>query len=90
MALPILRPVRRRQGGDDVVTAADLIRSGACTSACIAAVTGTNRCTCPCAGEHHGLLSRADISALIDARRHGLHRLTDGEIVAGDYLEVSA
>lgn len=64
------------------MTAADLIRAGACTSACIAATTAAIRCTCPCTGEFHGLLAGAHLDGLLEARHRGLHRLGDDEIVA--------
>jgi hypothetical protein len=64
-----------------VTTAAEFIREGCCTSACLAAITEPGRCSCPCGGEFHGLLSGADLTALLDGRRLGLHRLTDAEIV---------
>ena len=63
------------------MTPADLIRDNACTAACIAAITAPSRCKCPCGGIHHGALRDVDITALLDARRLGYHRLSDAEIV---------
>ena len=64
------------------MTTADLIRSGGCTSACIAATTAPTRCTCPCTGEFHGLLAHAHLDTLIDGRRRGLRQLTDLEVIS--------
>ena len=63
------------------MTISDLIQQKHCTAACVAAITSPARCRCPCSGEFHGLVSTADITALIDAHRAGLHRLTDLEVL---------
>lgn len=65
------------------MTAADLIRSGACTSACIAATSTADRCACPCAGQTHGLLAHAHLDGLLEARRAGLHLITDRGLIEG-------
>lgn len=56
-----------------MTTVRDLVRSNRCTAACIAAPTTGTRCDCTCRGATHGLLGRADITALITAR-HTTHR----------------
>jgi len=82
MALPILQPLRRDQARGRIVTVADLIIHNRCTAACVAAVTTPTRCKCPCAGEFHGLVGNAHVDALIEARRAGLDRLTDLQVIA--------
>ena len=63
------------------LTPAELIKSKRCTPGCIAATTKVSRCGCPCAGRFHGLVATADVTALIDARRSGRHRLDDLEMI---------
>lgn len=65
------------------MTPAKLIKSGACCAACLVAGTDESRCSCVCGGKHHGALGDVDITLLLDARRHGYHRMTDGEILGG-------
>ena len=63
------------------MTPGDLIREKSCTAACIAAVTVSSRCACPCRGQFHGVLASADITTLVGARSRGLHHLTDLEVI---------
>lgn len=64
-----------------MTTVADLISADSCTAACIAATTSARRCTCPCAGIHHGLLALASIDSLLEARSSGLTHLSDLEVI---------
>lgn len=59
----------------------DLLDDRSCTAACITAATKAHRCTCACAGRHHGLIATASIDGLLDARRTGLSALTDLEVL---------
>lgn len=72
-----------------MTTPAELIRASACGPRCLLAATTAKRCTCQCQGHHHGLLLHVHLDALIDARRAGIHHLSDVEIVASSYLEMS-
>lgn len=69
------------------MTPADMIKTGTCSAKCLLAASPIDRCKCPCQGRHHSILLTADVTALVEARRIGIHHLTDGEIVAGDYLQ---
>lgn len=64
------------------MTVADLITQNCCTAACVAAVTSPARCKCPCNGQFHGLVTNADVTTLVDARRAGLNQLSDHEVLS--------
>lgn len=64
-----------------MTTARELVETGCCTAACLAAITAPSRCKCPCRAELHGLLSGAVVDTLIVAQRVGLNRLTDLEVI---------
>jgi hypothetical protein len=66
-----------------MTTVRELLESGSCTPACIAAVTTSERCKCPCRDRFHGLCADANIDALLDARGRGMNLLTDLEILCG-------
>ncbi len=61
-----------------------------CTTACLRATSQPDRCRCGhCGGRLHGTALDESIytDAIVDARRRGLHHLSDAEIVTGDYLQ---
>lgn len=63
-----------------------------CTVGCLHATTDPARCRCGhCKGQLHGTALNESIytDALLDARHRGLHTLSDAEIVANSYLEMS-
>src|SRR6476660_8809414 len=82
LALPVMQPVRNAHPGGEVIVS-DLIKDGACSPPCLLAVTSTYTCRCTCNGSLHGLLTTACVDSLLDARRAGLHLISDADLIEG-------
>ena len=60
-------PERRREVGDDVATAGDLVAQGICTPQCLLSNSPRCRlCACNCQGRYHGALADVGLGEVVE------------------------